>query len=68
MPNPKQMDKLAREAAFRRDYAIPDPGPGDPMPDQLWDAVLDDPRAATKPTKPIHECRLSDIRQHVLRM
>jgi hypothetical protein len=67
MPNPKQMDKLARKAASRRDHAIPDPAPGDPMPDQLWDALLDDPRAATKPTKPTQQCRLSDIRQHLLR-
>jgi hypothetical protein len=40
MPSPKQMEKLAREAALRRDHATPDPGPGDPMPEQLWDAVL----------------------------
>jgi hypothetical protein len=68
MPNPKQMEKLAREAALRRDRATPDPGLGGPMPDQLWDAVLDDPRAAPKPAQPIQQCRLSDIQQHLLRV
>jgi hypothetical protein len=68
MPNPKQMEKLAREAALRRDRATPDPGPGDPMPDQLWDAVLADPRTAAKPAQPIQQCRLSDIQRHLLRV
>jgi hypothetical protein len=68
MPNPKQMDKLAREAALRRERAVSDPGPHDPMPDQLWDAVLDDPRARAKPAQPIHLCPLSEIGQHVLRV
>jgi hypothetical protein len=68
MPSPKQMEKLAREAARRRDQAVPDPGPGDPMPDKLWDAVLSDPRAATRPAQPIQQCRLSEIQRHVLRV
>src|SRR5882672_6161828 len=68
MPNPKQMEKLAREAAHRRDRAIAEPGPDDPLPDQLWDAVLDDPRAAGRPAQPIHQCHLADVRQHVLRV
>jgi hypothetical protein len=66
MPNLKQMEKLAREAALRRDRAIP--GPGDPMPEQLWDAVLADPRAAGKPWLPISQCRLSEIPRHLLRV
>jgi hypothetical protein len=66
MPNPKQMEKLTREAALRRDRATP--GPGDPMPDQLWDAVLADPRAAGKQPLPISQCRLSEIPRHLLRV
>jgi len=38
------------------------------MPDQLWDAVLADARTAAKPTQPIQQCALSEIRQHVLRV
>ena len=47
MPTPKQMEKLAREAARRRDIDRPDdPAPNDPSPSESWDAVLADPRAA----------------------
>lgn len=34
MPSPKQMEKLAREAARQPDREMPDPGPGDPLPDE----------------------------------
>ena len=67
MPNPKQMEKLAREAA-RQKPAKPDPAPSDPMPAELWDALLADPRAAGKPPLPIQQCRLSEIPLHVLRV
>jgi hypothetical protein len=47
MPSAKQMEKLAREAARRRDIDRPDdPAPNDPSPGESWDAVLADPRAA----------------------
>jgi DNA topoisomerase-3 len=46
MPSPKQMDKLAREAARRRDIEKPDPAPDDPSPGESWDAYRADPRAA----------------------
>jgi hypothetical protein len=66
---PKQMEQLAREAR-RLPLAEPsrDPGPSDPMPEALWDAVLADPRAAGKPPLPIQRCRLSQIPRHVLRV
>jgi hypothetical protein len=50
----------------RRGRTTPNLAPNDPMPDQLWNAVLDDPRAHTKPAKSIHQCALSGIKQHVL--
>jgi hypothetical protein len=34
MPNPKQMEKLAREAARQADREKPDPGPGDPLSEE----------------------------------
>jgi hypothetical protein len=68
MPSPAQMEKLAREAARQREHEKPDPAPGDPLPDELWDAVLADPRAAGKPPLPIQQCRLSEIPRHVLRV
>jgi hypothetical protein len=67
MPNPKQMEKLAREAE-RRPSTAPDPGPGEPLPEALWDALLADPRAAGKPPLPIQQRRLSEIPRHVLRV
>ena len=68
MPSAKQMDKLAREAARRRDIGRPDPTPCDSPPDELWDAVLTDPRAAGRSPRPIQQCRLSEIRLDVLRV
>jgi hypothetical protein len=46
----------------------PDPTACDPLPDQLWDAVLADPRAAGRPPLPIQQCRLSEIPRHLLRV
>ena len=68
MPSPKQMEKLAREAARQPDHEKPDSAPSDPLPDELWDAVLADPRAAGKPGLPIQQLRLSEIPRHVLRV
>lgn len=61
-------EKLAREAARQQDRATPDPAPSDPMPDDLWDAVLADPRAAGKPWLPIQQRRISEIPRPVLRV
>jgi hypothetical protein len=68
MPSQKHMEKLMREHAGTRPAEAPDPPPSDPMPEQLWDAVLRDPRAAGKPWLPIQQCRLSEISRHVLRI
>ena len=69
MPSPKQMEKLAREAARRRDIDRPDDSaPNDPMPNGLWEAVLADPRATRRSPLPILQCRLSEIALHVLRV
>ncbi len=67
MPTEKQMEKLAREAA-RRPAASSDASPIDPVPDELWEAVPADPRAAGKPWLPIQQCRLSEIPRHILRV
>src|SRR5258707_8983184 len=66
MPNPKQMETLAREQA-----RMPDSSTGLP-PDQLpsekwWQSVLADPRAAGKPWVRIEQRRLSEMPREVLR-
>jgi hypothetical protein len=72
MPTPKQMEKLAHAAAVRGN--VPPgrtPGPGDEMPPEYWQAVLDDPRAdpGSRPTGPsIRTQRLADIQRHLLRV
>jgi hypothetical protein len=67
MPNPKQMEKLAREV--RRQKAIaPDQVPNDTLPTELWDGLLANPRATGKPPLPIQQHRLSEIPRHLLRV
>jgi hypothetical protein len=68
MPSRKQTKQRTREPTGIQRAKAPDPAPSDPMPDQLWDAVLRDPRAAGKPWLPIQQCRLSEIPRHVLRV
>jgi hypothetical protein len=66
MPNPKEMERLARE----RDRAPPaaEPAPdASPLPG-WWDSVLSDPRAAGKPWLPIQQRRLSEIPREMLRV
>jgi hypothetical protein len=43
-------------------------GPGDPMPEAYWAAVLAEPVARTKPGIHISQRRLSEIPRHVLRV
>lgn len=64
----KQIDKLAGITQQQRQPSAPDPAPSDPMPDAMWQSLLDDPRAAGKPKQPIYHCRLADIQRHVLRV
>jgi hypothetical protein len=56
------------EVVRQPDREKPDAAPSDPLPDELWDAVLSDPRAAGKPWLPIQQLRLSEIPRHVLRV
>ena len=65
MPTPKQMEKLAAEAARR-------PGPSTaapdaPLPAEYWESVLKDPRADETGAER-RQRRLSEIQRHVLRI
>ncbi|MEY9985610.1 hypothetical protein ABH995_004947 [Bradyrhizobium yuanmingense] len=65
MPTPKQMEKLAAEAARR-----PSPSTADPdasLPAGYWESVLTDPRAGTTEAQ-MRQRRLSEIKGHVLRV
>jgi hypothetical protein len=70
MPTPKQMEKLAKATAVRGNVPpVRTPGPGDEMPPEYWQAVLDD--AETDPTAADHSIRtqrLSEIQRHLLRV
>jgi hypothetical protein len=70
MPSPKQMEKLANAAAVRANVPpVCTSGPGDEMPAEYWQAVLDDAAADRGPPGPsIRTQRLSDIQQHLLRV
>jgi hypothetical protein len=65
MPTPKQMEKLAAEAARR-------PGPSAAAPDaslpaEYWESVLKDPRADATRVQ-LRQRRLSEVQRHVLRV
>ena len=65
MPTPKQMEKLAAEAARR---PAPSPGsPDAPLPAEYWESVLKDPRANETGAQKRQRC-LSGIQRHVLRV
>jgi hypothetical protein len=72
MPTLKQMEKLAARAGVGGNVpVVRRPRPGDEMPAEYWQAVLDDPRAdsGSRPTGPsIRTQRLAEIQQHVLRV
>jgi hypothetical protein len=65
MPTPKQMEKLAAEAARRP--APPTITPDAPLPPEYWESVLKDPRAGVTESQ-IRQRRLSEIQHHVLRV
>jgi hypothetical protein len=65
MPTPKQMEKLATEAARRPANAAG--APEAPLPQEYWDSLLQDPQAASGGPQPRHR-RLFEIRRHVLRV
>jgi len=46
MPTPKQMEKLANASVVRGNVPpVRTPGPGDEMPPEYWQAILDDASA-----------------------
>ncbi|MGY3496423.1 hypothetical protein [Bradyrhizobium sp. USDA 4502] len=64
-PTPKQMEKLAAQAAHR---PTPSAAALDaPLPAEYWDSVLKDPRAGATASES-RQRRLSDIQRHVLRV
>jgi hypothetical protein len=72
MPTPKQMDKLAADAA-RREASAPNkpsetPGPADDMPQEYWDSVLRDGGGDRSDWIPIQNRRLSEIPRNLLRV
>src|SRR3977135_4497251 len=66
MPTPKKMEKLASEAT--RPVLRADPAPEAPLPDEYWEALFSDPRAAGRPPLPMQQRRLSEIPREVLRV
>jgi hypothetical protein len=65
MPTPKQMEKLAAEAARRPE--APAAAPDAPLPAEYWDSVLKDPRAKADGAQ-MRQRRHSEIQRHVLRI
>ena len=64
-PTPKQMEKLAAEAARRRGPSAA--APDAPLPAEYWESVLSDPRAAATGAQ-MRQRRLSEIQHHILRV
>ena len=65
MPTPKQMEKLAAEAARRQDPSTA--APDAPLPAEYWESVLKDPRGDPTGAQ-LRLRRLSEIQRHVLRV
>jgi hypothetical protein len=65
MPTAKQMEKLANQL---RAPEIDDPPPDGTLPQEYWESVLRDPRAAGKPWLPLQQMRLSEIPRELLRV
>jgi hypothetical protein len=68
MPTAKQMEKMAAAAAVGRNVPSSHPvGPGDEMPAEYWQALLDDV-SADRAGHSIRMERLADIQRHLLRV
>jgi hypothetical protein len=65
MPTPKQMDKLAAEAA--RNFETTISAHDEVLPEEYWDSVLGDCRASSDGSR-LRQRRLSDIGRHALRV
>jgi hypothetical protein len=70
MPTPKQMEKLAARAGVGGN--VPPgrtPGPGDELPAEYWQVLLDAAAADRAPPGPsVRTQRLSEIQRHLLRV
>ena len=66
MPSPKQMEKMAAEAA-RRPVVTAAAALDAPLPAEYWEAVLRDPRAVSNDAQ-LRQRQLSEILRHVLRV
>ncbi|BAR63456.1 hypothetical protein ACVIWV_010127 [Bradyrhizobium diazoefficiens] len=67
MPRPKQMEKMASHVG-RNAPPTPVLGPNDDLPAEYWQALLDDPRAESRPGPSLPALRLSQLPQHILRV
>src|SRR5689334_4263849 len=65
MPTPKQMEKLAAQAARRPGPATT--APDVPLPAEYWESVLKESRAGANGAQ-LRQRRLSEIQPHVLRI
>jgi len=65
MPTPKQMEKLAAEAALRPVPSVA--APDAPLPAEYWGEVLKDPRADATGA-PLRQRRFCEIQRQVLRI
>ena len=65
MPTPKQMEKLALEAARRT--SAPTAAPDSALPAEYWDSLLKDPRVQINGAE-LRQRPLSEIQRHVLRV
>ncbi|MEH2537145.1 hypothetical protein V1278_002532 [Bradyrhizobium sp. AZCC 1577] len=67
MPTPKQMEKLAASIG-KKTVVTPPLGPQDEMPDEYWQAVLNDACVGDRLLRQPNAERLSEIPQHLLRV
>ncbi|MBH5391762.1 hypothetical protein [Bradyrhizobium diversitatis] len=65
MPTPKQMEKLAAEAARRPSASTA--APEAQLSAEYWESVLKDPRAGTTEAQ-MRQRRLSEVQRHALRV
>jgi hypothetical protein len=69
MPTPKQMEKLANAAAVRKNVpSARSPGPGEEMPSEYWQALLDAAVDRAPPGPSIRTQQLSEMQRHLLRV
>jgi hypothetical protein len=69
MPTPKQMEKLAARAGVGGNVPpVRTQGPGDEMPPEYWQALLDAAADRAPPGPSVRMQRLADIQRHLLRV